>query len=113
MVTDILTASGVQYRRGRFIKPPTGTYAVYMDDTTVDGPDGLPVGAPCIVTHDVTVELYEAYPDDAAEAALEAAILAAGLTWTKQDRYWLQSEQLYQVIYEFTYREKKEGQING
>lgn len=107
MVNDILTASGIKYRRGRFLKPPTGTYAVYMDDTTVDGPDGLPAGASFIVTHDVTVELYEAHPDDAAEAVLEAAILAAGLTWTKQDRYWLHTEQMYQVIYEFTYREKR------
>lgn len=107
MVNDILTASGIKHRRGRFLKPPEGTYAIYMDDTTTDGPDGLPAGASFIVTHDVTVELYEAHPDDAAEAALEAAILAAGLTWAKQDRYWIKSEQLYQVIYEFTYREKR------
>ena len=107
MVNDILTASGIQHRRGRVIKPPEGTYAVYMDDTTTDGPDGLPSGAPFIVTHDVTVELYESHPDDAAEAALEAAIIAAGLTWTKQDRYWLHTEQMYQVVYEFTYQEKR------
>lgn len=107
MVTEILTASGIKYRRSRFLKPPEGTYAIYMDDTTTDGPDGLPSGASIIVTHDITVELYEAHPDDDAEAALEAAIIAAGLTWTKQDRYWIKTEQMYQVIYEFTYREKR------
>lgn len=107
MVNEILAASGIRYRRGRFSKPPEGTYAIYTDDSTVDGPDGLPAGSPLIVTHDVTVELYEAHPDDQAEAALEAAIIAAGLTWTKQDRYWIKSEQLYQVIYEFAYREKR------
>lgn len=107
MVNDILTASGIKYRRSRFLKPPEGTYAIYTADITTDGPDSLPPGASLIVTHDVTVELYEARPDDEAEAALEAAIIAAGLTWTKQDRYWIKSEQLYQVIYEFTYREKR------
>lgn len=100
MVKEILTAAGVEHRRGRFVKPPAGTYAVWMDDITTDGPDGMP---PRIFYHDVTVELYENKPDDVAEAAVEAAIAAAGLRWTKQDRYWIQSEQLYQVIYEFSY----------
>ena len=104
MVTDILTASGIKYRRGRFTGKAPATYAVYMDDITTDGPDGRP----WVLRHDVTVELYENKPDDAAEAAIEAAIAGAGLQWTKQDRYWLQTEQLYQVIYEFTFYEKKE-----
>ena len=102
MVDSILTAAGVTYRRSRFSKPPTGTYAVYTDDIDTDGPDGLPR----ILTHNITVELYEPRPDDDAEAAIEAAITAAGLQWTKQDRYWLQTEQLYQVVYEFDYIEK-------
>lgn len=102
MVNKILTASGVPYRRGKFTgKAPT--YAVYTDDITTDGPDGLPL----ILRHGITVELYESKPDDAAEAALEAAISAAGLQWEKQDRYWLQTEQLYQVVYEFDYIEKR------
>ena len=103
MVNDILNASGVQHRRGRFPHPPKGTYAVFFDNVTTDGPDGLP----WIKRHDVMVELYEPAPDDAAEAAMEAAISAAGLQWEKQDRYWLQTEQMYQVIYEFSYTEKR------
>ena len=103
MIDEILTASGVKYRRARFIKPPAGTYAVYMDDVMTDGPDGQPR----VLTHGITVELYEPAPDDTAEAAIEGAITAAGLQWTKQDRYWLQEEQRYQVIYEFEYIEKR------
>lgn len=103
MINKILTASGVKYRRGRFLRPPAGTYAVYTDDIETDGPDGRP----CIFTHNYTVELYEAQPDDDAEDAIESALIAAGLQWTKQDRYWLQDEQRYQVIYEFTYIEKR------
>jgi hypothetical protein len=102
MVKEILTATGIQFRRGRFTRPPAGNYATYTDDVTTSGPDGLPR----IRRHDITVELYTPKPDDAAEAAIEAAIMAAGLYWTKQDRYWLQSEQWYQVIYEFSYNEK-------
>lgn len=99
MITEILNAAGVPFRRSRFLKPPAGTYAVYMDDVTTDGPDGMNR----IFNHDVTVEVYEPKPDDKTEAAVEAALDAQGLHYTKQDRYWLQDEQRYQVIYEFSY----------
>ena len=103
MIKDILNKAGLRHRRGRFIGDTSSTYAVYMDDLTTDGPDGLP----WIIRHDITVELYESKPDDATEQALEAAITEAGLQWTKQDRYWLQTEQQYQVLYTFTYYEKR------
>ena len=103
MVNDILTAAGIKFRRGRFTGTKPATYAVYMEDIGTDGPDGHP----WVLRHDITVELYENSPDDAAETALEDAITAAGLQWTKQDRYWIQSEQLYQVIYEFYYFTKR------
>lgn len=99
MIKTILDAAGVPFRRSRFLQPPKGTYAVYMDDVATDGPDGINR----IFNHDVTVEVYEAKPDDEAEAAIEAALDAQGLHYTKQDRYWLQTEQRYQVIYEFSY----------
>ena len=99
MIKTILTAAGVPFRRSRFLQPPAETYAVYMDDISTDGPDGLNR----IFNHDITVEVYEPEPDDMTEAAIEAAIDAQGLHWTKQDRYWLQDVQRYQVIYEFNY----------
>ena len=104
MVNEILKASGIPYRRSRFLRPPAGTYAVYMDDVEASGSDGAEV---LVLRHDITVELYECKPDDAAEAAIEAAIAAAGLVWTKQDRYWLQNVQRYQVVYEFSYYTKR------
>lgn len=99
MIKTILDAAGVPFRRSRFLSPPAGTYAVYMDDVTTDGPDGINR----IFNHDVTVEVYEPKPDDKTEAAIEAALDAQGLHYTKQDRYWLQDVQRYQVIYEFSY----------
>ena len=104
MVTEILTASGLPFRRGRFPSPPKGTYAVYTDDQETTGADLSPWR---VIEHDLTVELYEATPDDTAEAAVEAAINAQGLPWVKQDRYWLQDEQRYQVVYEINYTEKR------
>ena len=107
IVDDILTAAGINYRETRFVKPPSGTYAVYMDDVEADGPDGINM----LFTHNITIELYEPAPDAAAETAIEVAIGDQGLRWTKQSRYWIQEEQLYQTIYEFTFYERRP--ING
>lgn len=110
MIKEVLTAAGVPHRQGRYVNPPAETYAVYFDDVTTDGPDRVAAVAggklPKICAHSATVELYEPKPDEAAEAAIEAALDAQGLTWTKQDRYWLQNVQRYQVIYETDYTTK-------
>lgn len=110
MIDEILTAAGVKHRQARFPKPPAETYAVYFDDKERDGADWL-AGSPCgrlpgYYHHDITVEVYEPTPDDKTEAAIEAELDARGLPWSKEDRYWLQDVQRYQVIYEFNYTDK-------
>lgn len=102
MIKTILTAAGIPFRRSWFLTQPEGTYAVYTDDVDADGPDGMNR----IFNHDVTVEVYKLTPDDDVEAAIEAALNTQGLHWTKQDGYWLQTEQRYQVVYEFSYTTK-------
>lgn len=110
MIEEILTAAGVQYRRARFPKPPAETYAVYFDDIDRDGADRVTPSTggrlPGVYHHAVSIEVYEPAPDDAAEAAVEAELDARGLPWSKEDRYWLQDVQRYQVLYEFTYTSK-------
>ena len=79
MVNEILTASGIPYRQGRYPDPPAKTYGVYFDDiTTIEGPDAIP-GAPLLIRHDVMVELYEPKADIKAEEALDETgpVLAA------------------------------------
>lgn len=107
MVNEILTSAGVKHRKARFIKPPEDTYAVFFDDIEVDGADPVTplteAGLPRVQHHDITVELYESRPDDEAEQAIESALDARGIPWTKEDREWLQDVQRYQVIYSFSY----------
>ena len=103
MVTEILRETGIQFRKARFLKPPSGTYAVYTEDIETLGGDNL-VGA---YHHQITIELYENGPDDNAEEKIESAISERGIQWEKQDRFWLQAEQRYQVIYEFDYYTKR------
>lgn len=104
MVTKILQEAGVKFRQSRYTaKPPPDTYAVYFDDREAGGADGIN----CLITHNITIEVYESKPDDKTELAIESALDKAGVEWTSQARYWIQDEQRYQVIYEFTYIEKR------
>ena len=105
MINTIMQAAGIPNRRTRYPGPRPTAYAVYHDSVATDGPDGINA----IYTHDYTVELYTHDPEeaDAAEARMEDALNAAGIVWSNQDRYWLQQEQRYQTIYEFTHIEKR------
>ncbi|MBR3237428.1 MAG: hypothetical protein IKF99_03225 [Oscillospiraceae bacterium] len=47
----------------------------------------------------LVVELYTDNKDFAAEAAVEAALRGAGMTWTRSEA-WLDSERMQEVIYE-------------
>ncbi len=108
MISEMLTAAGVLHRRDRFLRMPEETHAVWFDDITADGVDRVTssAGLPRTYTHDVRVEFYEPKPDDEKETAFEAELDAHALAWTKQDRYWLDDVQRYQVIYEYSYTSK-------
>ena len=106
MVKTILTGAGFvenkTFRETRFLKPPKTTYAVYMDSFTRRGADGLNL----IKDHDYAIELYSSAPDPEAEARIEKKLDELGLEYDKDDRYWIQDQQLYQVVYTFNYIEK-------
>ena len=102
MVNKILKATGLPYKESRFLKPPSTTYAIYNDAINRRGGDSLNL----LSQHDVTVELYEYKPDPEAEKALEEQLDLFGIEYDKDPRYWIQGEQLYQVVYDFTYYEK-------
>lgn len=99
MVNRILTATGLPYKESRFLKPPETTYAIYNDTLERSGADNINL----ISYHDVSIELYEYIPDSEAEIAIETQLDALGIEYTKQARFWIQAEQIYQVVYEFNY----------
>ena len=103
MIEEILAAAEINHRRARLAKPPSGVYAVYTDDISAGGADD----STCIYTHHATIELYESVPDDDAETSIEEQLNARGIQWDKQDRYWIQQEQVYQVVYEFDFVVKR------
>lgn len=102
MVKEILDVTGLPYNESRFLAPPNTSYVVYMDAIGRRGGDSINL----ISQHDVTLELYEYKPDPNAERLIETTLDALGIQYTKQPRYWIQEEQLYQVVYDFTYYQK-------
>ena len=102
MVNKILKATGLPYKESRFLTPPRTTYAVYFDNVERRGADKINL----LSQHDVTLELYEYEKDPEAEALIEAQFDANEISYTKQARYWIREEQLYVVVYDFTYYEK-------
>ena len=103
MVDKILNATGIPYKESRFLKPPSKTYAVYHDSIERRGGDNINL----VTLHDITIELYEYKADPVAEKAIESQLDAQGIEYTKQARYWIQEEQLFQVVYEFSYINKE------
>ena len=106
MVKEILTAAGFvenkTFKETRFVTPPKTTYAVYLDSFTRRGADGKNL----IKEHTYTIEVYSYKPDPTAESNIENVFDELALEYDKQDRYWIQGEQLYQVVYTFSYIEK-------
>lgn len=102
MVNKILSATGLPYKESRFIKPPKTTYAIYHDTINRRGGDSINL----ISQHSISIELYEYTKDPEAEKAIEDQLDLLGIEYVKEPRYWLQDEQLYQVVYDFNYHQK-------
>lgn len=99
MLDKILKETGLPYREARFLKPPDSTYLVFNDSIERRGGDTINL----ITDHDITLELYSYKPDPVAEKKIEDQLDLNAIEWVKQARYWIQEEQIYQVIYEFSY----------
>lgn len=106
MVKEILTRAGFvegkTFKETRFLKAPKSTYCIYLDSFTGRGSDGLNQ----IKEHLYTIELYCDKPDATSEAHIEEAFNELGIEYEKSERYWLESEQLYQIVYTFNFIEK-------
>ena len=91
------------YRETKFKTPPKEDYCVWNDSKNTYGADNKNL----VVEHNISIELYEYSPNDDLEESIEARFDDLAIFYDKQERYWLDSEKLFQIVYEFTYLEKK------
>lgn len=108
MIKTILNLAGFieneTFKETRFLKPPKSTYAIYLDSYEVIGSDDKNYAK----AHDSTIELYSYKCDPVSEKRLENAFDYHGIKYHKGERTWLESEQLYEVVYDFEFLEKTE-----
>ncbi len=88
------------------MKNPPPIYAVCSESVEGVGPDAEPE---LLTRRTASIELYTKSNNAAARiaaAALEAAMSAAELAWSKNDRIWIEEEQIFQTVYSYTYLKK-------
>lgn len=102
ILTEAGFVEGVTFEDTQFITPPRDTYAVYLDSFTRRGGDAVNL----IKEHSYTVEIYSDFGDPEAEARLEAILDKYAIEFEKSGRTWIQSEQMFETIYDFDYIEK-------
>lgn len=109
MIDEILTSAGFvlnqTYRETLFIRPPQESYVVYNVSYDRSGPDLFNA----INTYTVSFELYAYKPDEDSEIRIESELDKHALEFTKEERYYIQEEGLYQTIYNFSYTKKERG----
>lgn len=106
MIKQILTNAGFvegkTFKETRFLVAPKTTYAIYLDSYSGRGSDDMNL----LKEHSYTIELYSSKPDENAEERIENVLNALGIEYEKSERYWLEKEGLYQVVFIFDFIEK-------
>lgn len=85
----------------QFIKPPPLPYIIFMENTDVSGADNKN----CIASRDLSVELYSSKVDHASEKLIEDLLNTKAIGYVK-DRTWLDTEMMFQTVYDFNFVEK-------
>lgn len=102
ILTDAGFIEGKTFKETRFLKPPDTTYAIYLDSFESSGADDKNF----IKKHNCSIEVYSKTPARIAEITIERAFDVRGIEYAKDDRLWLQDENLYMVVYRFDFMEK-------
>jgi hypothetical protein len=96
-----LEATGLKVSEERFLKPPPLPYIVFTEDIDVSGSDNKN----CIVSKDISIELYALKVDHASENLIENLLNEKAISF-RRDRIWLDTEMMFETIYDFNLVEK-------
>lgn len=102
-IKEWLEPVGIPAAELRFLKPQKPPYAVYLCEEEITGGDTKNL----ICTRDVSVEVYAEKAEREKEQEIERLLDAEAIPYEKR-RVWLESEKLFETIYDFTLIESKE-----
>jgi hypothetical protein len=103
LLNSVLDAITLPKAETMFKLPPKGTYLVWMDSLSRRGADTVN----CLSEHAISLEVYAYKIDRAAEKQVEDVLDSFAIHFERQERQWLQTEQLFLTIYDFSYTEKE------
>ena len=101
-VKEMLEETGLKVAENCFLRPPALPYIVFLENSNCSGADNKI----CILERDITVELYSSRINREKENELEEILIKNYIEFSKE-RTWIDSEKVFQTVYEFNLYEKK------
>jgi hypothetical protein len=96
-----LETTGLKVSEERFLKPPPLPYIVFTENKDVSGSDDKN----CIASRDISIELYALKVDHPSEDLIESLLNQKAISF-KRDRLWLDTEMMFETVYDFNLVEK-------
>ncbi|MCL6573153.1 MAG: hypothetical protein K6T88_15960 [Bacillus sp. (in: Bacteria)] len=96
-----LKRTGLKVSEERFLKPPPLPYIIFTENNDVSGADDKN----CIANRDISVELYSLKVDRISEDLIENLLNEKAIRF-KRDRIWIDTEGMFETIYDFNFTEK-------
>lgn len=96
-----LETTGLKVSEERFLKPPPLPYIIFTDNTDVRGADNKN----CIANRGIKIELYSVKVDHVSEKLIEDLLNEKAIKY-KRDRIWIDTEMMFEAIYDFDFVEK-------
>lgn len=96
-----LENTGMKVAEERFLKPPAPPYVIFTDNIDIGGADNKN----CIADRNISIELYSLKIDHISENLIENLLNEKAINY-KRDRIWLDTEMLFETIYDFKLIEK-------
>ena len=99
-VKAMLEETGLKVAENCFLKPPALPYIVFLENSNFSGADNKI----CLLKRDITVELYNSKINR--EKEVEEILIKNSIEFSKE-RTWIDSEKIFQTVYDFNLYEKK------
>ena len=96
-----LETIGLKVSEECFIKPPPPPYIIFTDSPYISGADEKN----CIADRNINIELYSSKIDKVREKAIESLLNEKSISF-KRDRIWIDTEMMFETIYDFNFVEK-------
>ena len=100
-VKEMLEETGLNVAENCFFRPPSLPYIVFLEEENNSGADNKI----CISERTITVELYSSKINKEKENELEEILIKNYIEFRK-NRTWIDSEKLFQTLYDFNLYEK-------